>query len=164
MKIRNEKTADIPAIEQVITDAMRLLAQATGTEVAIVARLREANALSLSLVAEEGGDVIGYLAVSSAQVGKQDGWGLIGPVAVAPAHRLNGVGSALMCEALHRLRETSRGAALVGDPIYYARFGFRAYPGLVVPGCPPEVVQAIPFDGAEPCGELIHHPAFGLDQ
>ncbi|MGI9375205.1 MAG: GNAT family N-acetyltransferase [Tsuneonella suprasediminis] len=164
MKIRSEMVADIPAIKQVVTDAMRLLPQATGTEATIVDRLRAADALSLSLVAEEGGQVIGYLAVSAGRVGRQDGWGVIGPVAVSPAHRLNGVGSTLMTEALRRLRQTHRGAALVGDPIYYARFGFRAYPGLVVPGCPPEVVQAIPFDGAEPCGELIHHPAFGLDQ
>ncbi|RJX70878.1 N-acetyltransferase [Tsuneonella suprasediminis] len=164
MKIRIETAADIPAIEQVITDAMRLLAQATGTEAAIVERLRVANALSLSLVAEEGGEVIGYLAASAARVGQQDGWSLIGPVAVAPAHRLSGVGTALMREALRRLRETSRGAALVGDPVYYARFGFRTFPELFVPDCPPEVVQAISFDGAEPCGELIHHPAFGLDQ
>ena len=48
--------------------------------------------------------------------------------------------------------------------VNYGRFGFRAYPGLSVAGCPPEVVQALPFDGSAPCGELIHHPAFGLDQ
>ncbi len=28
----------------------------------------------------------------------------------------------------------------------------------------PEVVQALPFDGTEPRGELSHHSAFGLDQ
>jgi putative acetyltransferase len=69
-----------------------------------------------------------------------------------------------MAEALHRLRASSRGAALVGDPAYYGRFGFRAFPGLSVAGCPAEVVQALPFDSTEPHGELIHHPAFGLDQ
>jgi putative acetyltransferase len=69
-----------------------------------------------------------------------------------------------MEEALRRLRATGRGAALVGDPAYYGRFGFRAVPGLGVAGCPPDVVQALPFDGSEPRGELIHHRAFGLDQ
>ncbi|WP_246164156.1 hypothetical protein [Blastochloris sulfoviridis] len=52
----------------------------------------------------------------------------------------------------------------MGDPAYYGRFGFRAFPGLGVTGCPPEVVQALPFDGTGPRGELIHHPAFGLHQ
>ena len=85
-------------------------------------------------------------------------------LAVAPVRHGQGIGSALMTEALRRLRATCRGAALVGDPGYYARFGFRTFPGLKVTGCPPEVVQAVPFDGSEPAGELNHHPAFGVIQ
>lgn len=162
MLIRDETTGDIPAIGRVVTEAMRLLPQATGTEAAIVERLRVDGALTLSLVAEEAGEVVGYLAASSARIGRQEGWGLIGPLAVLPARHRQGIGSALMAEALGRLRATGRGAALVGDPAYYGRFGFRAFPGLTVEGCPPEVVQALSFDGSAPQGELIHHPAFGL--
>ncbi|CAM5769117.1 hypothetical protein LMIY3S_02730 [Labrys miyagiensis] len=164
MLIRNETAGDIPAISRVVTEALRMLAQSTGTEAGIVERLRADGALALSLVAEEEGEVIGYLAASAARIGKQDGWGLIGPLAVLPSRHRRGIGTALMTEALRRLRATSRGAALVGDPAYYGRFGFRAFPGLKVEGCPPEVVQALPFDGSEPRGELKHHPAFGLDQ
>ncbi|KPL67096.1 GCN5 family acetyltransferase [Erythrobacter sp. SG61-1L] len=164
MLIRNEAPGDAPAIAQVVTEAMRLLPQATGTEARIVDRLRQSGALTLSLVAEDGGVVVGYLAASAARIGEQGGWGLIGPLAVAPERHRQGIGSALMAEAIRRLRADSRGAALVGDPGYYGRFGFRAFPGLFVPGCPPEVVQALPFDGEAPQGELIHHPAFGLDQ
>ena len=164
MLIRNETVADIPAISRVVTEALLLLPQSTGTEAGIVEKLRAEGALALSLVADDKGEVIGYLAASAARVGKQDGWGLIGPLAVLPSRHRQGIGSALMAEALRRLRETCRGAALVGDPGYYGRFGFRAFPGLSVAGCPPEVVQALPFDGSEPRGELIHHPAFGLDQ
>ncbi len=164
MLIRNETKSDIPAISRVVTQAMLLLPQATGTEARIVEKLRAEGALALSLVAEEDGEVIGYLAASAAQVGTQGGWGLIGPVAVLPARHRQGVGSALMEEAIRRLRLTSRGAALVGDPAYYGRFGFRSFTGLFVPGCPPEVVQALPFDDTQPLGELHHHAAFGLDQ
>lgn len=164
MQIRNETAADIPAISQLVTEAMRLLPQATGTEAAIVERLRQSDALILSLVAETDGVRVGYLAASAARIGAQQGWGLIGPLAVLPAHHRQGIGSALMTEALRRLRGMGRGAALVGSPAYYGRFGFRAFPGLVVPGCPPEVVQALPFDGTAPRGELVHHPAFGLEQ
>lgn len=164
MLIRDEIPSDVSAIGRVVTEAMRLLPEATGTEAAIVERLRAAGALVLSLVAEDEGAVIGHLAASAARVGDQDGWGLIGPLAVTPPRRLQGVGSALMTEALRRLRTTCRGAVLVGHPSYYTRFGFRNFPGLTVEGCPPEVVFALPFDGCEPRGEMIHHPAFGLDQ
>lgn len=164
MLIRNETASDIPAISRVVTQALLMLPQSTGTEAGIVEKLRAQNALTLSLVADDDGVVIGYLAASAARVGTQDGWGLIGPLAVLPSRHRQGVGTALMTEALRRLRATGRGAALVGDPAYYGRFGFRAYPGLSVAGCPPEVVQALPFDGAAPHGEIVHHPAFGLDQ
>lgn len=141
-----------------------MLPQSTGTEAGIVEALRRDGALALSLVAESDGEVIGYLAASTARVGMEDGWGLIGPLAVLPSRHRQGVGMALMTEALHRLRATGRGAALVGDPGYYGRFGFRTFHGLTVTGCPQEAVQALPFDNIEPFGELIHHPAFGLDQ
>lgn len=164
MLIRNETAGDIPAISRLVTEAFLTLAQSTGNEASIVEKLRADGALALSLVAEEQGEVIGYLAASAARIGTQDGWGLIGPIAVLPSRHRQGIGTALMAEALRRLRATSRGAALVGDPAYYGRFGFRSFPGLGVAGCPPEVVQALPFNGIEPRGELIHHPAFGLDQ
>ena len=164
MLIRDETAGDIPAIGRLVTEALLMLAQSTGTEAGIVDRLRAEGALALSLVAEERGEAIGYLAASPARVGARDGWGLIGPLVVLPSRHRRGIGTALMAEALRRLRSTSRGAALVGDPAYYGRFGFRSFPRLTVAGCPPEVVQALPFDGVEPQGELIHHPAFGLDQ
>lgn len=163
MLIRHETDDDIPAINRLVTEAFSMLAQSTGTEAGIVEKLRAEGALTLSLVAEEEGEAVGYLAASAARVGTQDGWGLIGPLAVLPPRHRQGIGTALMTEALRRLRATCRGAALVGDPAYYGRFGLRAFPGLSVPGYPPEVVQALPFDGAAPRGELIHHPAFGLD-
>lgn len=164
MLIRDETASDIPAIGRVVTEAMRMLAQSNGAEARIVEALRADGALALSLVAEEAGAAVGYLAASAARIETQDGWGLIGPLAVLPSRHGRGIGSALMAEALRRLRGTSRGAALVGDPGYYGRFGFRAFPGLGVAGCPPEVVLALPFEGAAPRGELIHHPAFELAQ
>lgn len=164
MLIRTEIASDIPAVGEVVTKALRLLPQSTGTEAAIVERLRAEDGLMLSLVAEEEGEVLGYLAASAALIGGEAGWALIGPLAVLPARHGEGIGTALMVEAFHRLRGPCRGVVLVGDPAYYGRFGFRAFPGLGVSGCPPEVVQALPFDGSKPRGEVIHHPAFGLNQ
>lgn len=164
MLIRNEIDGYAAAIRAVVTEAMKLLPQSTGAEAGIVDRLRADNALSLSLVAEDVGEVVGYLAASDARIGAMSGWGLIGPVAVLPSRHGQGIGSALMTEVIRQLRASSRGAALVGDPGYYGRFGFRAFPGLWLGDVPTWFLQALPFDGSEPEGELIHHPAFGLDQ
>lgn len=164
MVIRDEAIGDRPAISRLITEAFLALPQSSGTEASIVEALRGDAALDLAMVAEEHGEVIGYLAASAATIGTDANWGLIGPIAVEPSRQRQGIGTALMNEAIQRLRASSRGAALVGDPAYYTRFGFRAFPELTVSGCPSEFVQALPLDGTEPRGELIHHPAFGLDQ
>ncbi|GEM_PF-236861 len=164
MHIRDEEPRDTAAISRIITDAMKLLPQATGTEAAIVDRLRQDQALTLSLVAEHEGEIIGHLAASDAAIGTEGNWGLIGPLAVDPPWHRQGVGSALMAEAIRRLQASHRGVALVGDPAYYQRFGFRNFPGFGMAGLPPEVVQALPFGEGEPQGELFHHAAFGLEQ
>lgn len=78
MLIRDETIGDIPAISRLVTEALLTLAQSTGTEAGIVETLRAQGALALSLVAEEEGAVIGYLAASAARIGTEDGWGLRG--------------------------------------------------------------------------------------
>lgn len=164
MLIRNDTESDIPVIRTIVTEAMRLLPQASGTEADIVERLRADDALTLSLVAEDQGEVVGHLAASMARIGESSGWGLIGPLAVLPSRHREGIGSALMAEAIARLRTFCKGTALVGDPGYYRRFGFKAFPGLRVGEVPPQFVLALPFEAVEPAGELIHHAAFGLSQ
>lgn len=162
--IRDEAFNDISKISQLITEAFETSAHATGAEARIVEGLRAKGALDLSLVMQDEGEIVGYLAASTARIGAQAGWGLIGPLAVAPSRHRGGIGTALMEEALRRLRTTHPGAALVGDPGYYGRFGFRSFPGLGLAGLPCEFVLAHPFTAAAPVGELIIHPAFGLDQ
>lgn len=52
---------------------------------------------------------------------------LLGPLAVDPASKGAGVGSALMRHAIARARRLGhRAILLVGDPAYYARFAFSA--------------------------------------
>lgn len=92
MRIRTETDDDIKAISCVVTEALRLLAQSTGTEARIVERLRAEGGMILSLVAEENGVILGSLVASPARIGRQEGWGLIGPLAVLPSHHRQGIG------------------------------------------------------------------------
>lgn len=62
---------------------------------------------------------------------------LLGPLAVEPAVKSAGIGSALMRQAIAEARDLGHGAILlVGDEPYYGRFGFSAERtgGLAMPG------------------------------
>jgi len=89
--------------------------------------LRKAGALTISLAAEQDGEIVGHVAVSAVSMsdGSADWYGL-GPISVTPERQRKGIGSGLMQAALRLLRERSpAGCVLVGDPAYYARFGFK---------------------------------------
>lgn len=160
--LRDETPDDHGAIAALVTEAFRTAPHAAGTEAAIVGRLREADGLLLSILAEEEG-LVGQIAASPATVGGHAGWVAIGPVAVAPSGQGRGIGTALMEAALARLRAAGApGVVLVGDPAFYRRFGFGRWDGLVVSGIPSDYVLALPFGAATPRGTILFHPAFGL--
>lgn len=81
----------------------------------------------VSLVAAVGGTVAGHVLFSpSAVEGAGRPVALLGPLAVAPDRQRRGLGGALVRSGFDRLRRTEVGLVLVlGDPAYYARFGFR---------------------------------------
>lgn len=134
-----------------------------GTEAAIVARLRERGALSVSLVATLRRRVVGHLALSPVTIdGAIAGWFGLGPVAVAPDAQAMGVGSALIRAGLDRLRaQGAAGCVVLGDPGYYRRFGFSADPALTYPGPPADYFQALVIAGPCARGTVAYHPAFG---
>ena len=132
------------------------------TEQFIVAALRAAKALTVSLVAELDGRVIGHIAFSPVTI--SDGtrsWYGLGPVSVLPASQRQGVGQALIREGLARLQAMSaQGCCLVGHPDYYRKFGFKNVSGLVHEGVPQEVFFALSFDGHTPQGTVDFHQGF----
>lgn len=160
--LRDEAPGDADAIRSLVTGAFRDSAHSSGTEAQVVDDLRAAGALTLSLVAEADGEIVGHVAASPVGIGDARGWFGIAPLAVRPDRQGQGIGAALVTAALARLRTRgAQGAVLVGDPAYYARFGFAADPGIGVPGIPAEYVLTLPF--AEPVrGEVRYHAAFGL--
>lgn len=163
--IRNETTEDIAAISEATTIAFQTLEISNHTEQLIVEALRAAKALTISLVAEVDGRVIGHIAFSPVAISDgTQGWYGLGPVSVLPEYQRQGVGSALIREGLSRLRALgAAGCCLVGHPGYYGRFGFENAPGLVFEGVPPEAFFALSFDGRVPTGSVEFHEAFKLD-
>lgn len=162
MNIRDETAADIDAITHVTRAAFENHPISQGTEPFIIMALRAAGALTISLVAEVDGQVVGHVALSPATMsdGTRD-WCGLGPISVLPPHQRQGVGKALMREALSRLRlRRAAGCVLVGDPAYYEQFGFRSFPELTHEGVPQQFVLALPFGEHVPNGAVLFHDAF----
>lgn len=162
MIIRKETESDVEVIFEITKAAFADHPYSNQTEQFIVNALRAAKALSISLVAEIDGKVVGHLAFSPLTFsdGSQNWYGL-GPVSVLPAFQKQGVGKSLIHEGLALLRALgAQGCVLVGDPGYYQRFGFRNFPDLSHAGVPPENLLVLPFDTRIPHGVVIFHQAF----
>jgi putative acetyltransferase len=163
MDIRTETPADHDAITRLITTAFATAAHASGTEAAIVERLRARGQLTISLVAETASEVIGHVAFSPVAISDETpGWYGLGPVAVLPDHQGSGVGRRLIEHGLDALRALgAEGCVLLGDPAYYGRFGFSSGPDLVYPGPPAEYFQSLALrEGAKPAGVVAYDEAF----
>ena len=163
--IRKETTADIPAIAEVTAAAFETLAISNHTEQFIIAALRAAKALTVSLVAELDGRVVGHIASSPLTIsdGTRNWYGL-GPVSVLPEYQRQGIGKSLIQEGLSRLRGlNAQGCCLVGHPDYYKRLGFNNIQGLVHEGAPPEVFLAVTMSGNAPQGMVEFHEGFRAD-
>lgn len=163
MTIRVENQTDRDAISQVVIAAFETMELSNQTEHFIIEALRDANALSLSLVAELDGQIVGQIAFSPVRMsdGTPDWYGL-GPVSVLPDFQRQGFGKALIWEGLARLEELgAKGCCLVGHPQYYRQFGFVNPEELALEGVPPEVFFAKSFSGAIPQGQVEFHEGFG---
>ncbi|PTY02721.1 GNAT family N-acetyltransferase [Opitutaceae bacterium EW11] len=162
IEIRDETPDDFDAITAVTVAAFRTLEISSHTEQFIVLALRRARALSVSLVAEANGQVVGHIALSPVTVSDSArGWYGLGPISVLPIWQRRGVGKALMDAGLSRLKTMgARGCCLVGHPEYYPKFGFRNPAHLVVDGVPSEAFFVLSFDGNVPTGRVAFHDAF----
>jgi putative acetyltransferase len=162
MKIRNETDADVNPITEVTVAAFETLEISNHTEQFIIEALRAAKALTLSLVAEVDGRVVGHIAFSPVTV--SDGtmhWYGLGPVSVLPEYQRKGIGKALIQKGLSRLKDLdAKGCCLVGHPQYYLKFGFENVAGLGHEGVPQEAFFAFSFDGRVPRGQVAFHEGF----
>lgn len=123
MRIRLEKKDDIPAIHKLHSETFPTIAEAD-----LVDRLREVAHPYLSLVAENGGEVIGHLFFSPVKLNELPQLKIMGlaPLAVQDQFQGNGIGSALVEAGLELCTAQKYDAVVVlGHASYYPRFGFK---------------------------------------
>lgn len=123
MIIRPEKPEDIPHIHKI-----EALAFDHEAEADLVDLLRANGKVTLSLVAEIEGQIVGHILFSPVKLetrnGSVTGQGLA-PLAVHPGFQNQGIGSALSKAGIEQLRQADHAWVVVeGSPKYYPRFGF----------------------------------------
>lgn len=160
--VRSEASADTGTIHEVTQAAFAKAEHRSGTEGAIVDALRQARALTVSLVAEEGGMLVGHVAFSPVEIDECDhSWFGLGPLSVRPDRQGLGIGTRLVRDGLASLRTMgARGCVVMGDPLYYERFGFRQDDRLRYPDVPEAYFMALAFGAEIPDGIVAYHPVF----
>ncbi len=168
MIIRHEnpdkESGDIDAIFALTKAAFANMPFSDGAEPHIINALRNHGDLTLSLVAEADGIIIGQITFSPVEIKGMKNWYGLGPVSVAPdwqrgQKELN-IGSALIRAGLSRLKNLdANGCVLIGNPDYYSRFGFRSG-GLTYGDIPQEYVQWLSFGDHTPKGEVRYAKGF----
>ena len=121
LTIRPERSVDADAIRAVTAAAFP-----TPAEAALVDALRRQQAAVISLVAEDGGQVVGHILFSPVTLDGSD-QGIVGlaPMAVSPGRQRQGIGSELVRAGLDATRDCgAAGVVVVGHPAFYPRFGF----------------------------------------
>lgn len=137
--IRPETPDDWDQITEITKAAFENHPYSRNTEQFIINALRAADALSLSLVAETDGKVVGHIAFSPVTFTDSSlNWYGIGPISVIPALQRQGIGTKLINEGIRILKDRgAKGCVLVGDPNFYQRFGFKSPQKLEHQGVPP---------------------------
>lgn len=159
--IRPETPDDVDGIDAVVEAAF-----ARRDEAELVRALRADAAWlpDLSLVAVDDGRIVGHIAFTRANV---DGAGVLAlaPLAVAPDHQRRGIGSALVRVALTRVATgDTPTVAVLGDPGYYRRFGFRPARELGITGPFGDIdeFQALFTAETSPRGLMSYAAPFGI--
>lgn len=122
--IRPETSSDHAAVREV-----NILAFGSDGEARLVERLRADGLVIASLVAVDGGLVVGHILFSELPIETEGGTRVyaasLAPMAVRPEWQRRGIGSALVREGLEACRQKGKSIAVVlGHPQYYPRFGF----------------------------------------
>ncbi|MFI0724609.1 GNAT family N-acetyltransferase [Streptomyces sp. NPDC021224] len=132
MLIRREEPTDVPAVRALTAAAFAKAdapADTEPVEAGLLDALRVCDAwipeLSLVAIADSSSEVVGHVLCTRGHVGTVPALGL-GPLSVHPRHQRRGVGLALVHAVLGAADALGEPlVALLGEPAYYRRFGFR---------------------------------------
>ncbi|EKS7767018.1 N-acetyltransferase [Edwardsiella piscicida] len=168
MIIREEKKQDINHIERLtllaFTGHPHHEPGSSPNEHMIINRLRDAEAMTLSLVAEDDSGIIGHLAYSSVKIdGITTRWHALAPISVSPSRQRQGIGSKMIEQSILLLKERNiDGLVVLGDPEYYSRFGFHHNHRFIVEGVPAKyfLAQSLININQLPSGIVTFHKAF----
>ena len=157
MIVRFETSDDIAAIRMVQEVAFGQPAEAQ-----LVDDLRAAGDCVFSLVAVDGGIVVGHIMFSRMKAPFPAL--ALAPVAVLPEYRRTGLASRMIQQGIARSEAAGwRGIFVLGDGAFYRRFGFDAAKaaGFISPYAGPHLM-ALPLGGELPIatGIIQHAPAF----
>lgn len=150
LTIRTENEKEFNQIYDFVRTAFETAKVSDGTEQDFVNQLRASGNYipELALVAEINGSIVGHIMLTKYVVHNSDQNHdvlLLAPLAVGLDYRSQGVGSKLVINSFELAREMGFTAVvLVGDPGYYARFGFKCSAdfGIHCDGIPAQYVQA----------------------
>ena len=140
MHIRQENTADHPAVHSLVRAAFATAEHSDGTEQDLVAALRQSAHFvpELALVAELEGRLVGHILFSTVRIGGHVELALA-PLSVHPQYQRRGIGLALMAEGHRIAKELGFCFSVVlGSAAYYPKAGY--VPAARFGICPPFAV------------------------
>lgn len=112
-------------------------------------------------MADIDGRIAGVAVFSPVAIDGAQSWYGLGPVAVAPRDQGHGVGTALIRAGLAELADQgAAGCVVLGEPEYYARFGFNNDGELRYADAPPQYFQSLAFNDAGAKGDVRYHRSF----
>jgi putative acetyltransferase len=118
MIVRETTSDDFAEVRRILIDGFGQPGEAD-----LVEALRDAGEAIVDLVAEDDGAIVGHVLMSALRAPAN--CLALAPVCAAPHRQGQGVGAALVREALERAKSEGWQAVFVlGDPGYYTRFGF----------------------------------------
>ncbi len=158
--IRHEEPSDLARIYEINQSAFDSHVQPM-----IVDKIRESGCPRISLVAMQDNEVIGHIMFSPVTVsGSAVKACQLSPVAVRPALQGGGCGSLLINHGLALCADQWDAVFLVGNPLYYSRFGFEmAKPHGFTSDEFSDFLQMLALKpGAlkDVSGHVVFHPAF----
>ena len=122
MQIRKERAEDIEGVRRVNVSAFDTAAEAN-----LVDALRDQAQPTISLVADDHGEIVGHIMFSPVTLIGHPDLKIMGlaPMAVLPEQQRKGIGTRLVLSGLEECEKLNFGAVVVlGYPEYYPRFGF----------------------------------------